>query len=63
MSFLWYGKSVQYHPSMMIPQFNPRGVHISVCIICFVVRKIVPENRSWMAPPQPQSTASVITGS
>lgn len=29
---------------IQLPQFNPMGGHISICIICFVARKIVPGN-------------------
>lgn len=29
---------------IQLPQFNPRGCHISICIICFVARKTVLEN-------------------
>lgn len=29
---------------IQLPQFNPRAGHISICTICFVERKIVPEN-------------------
>lgn len=44
MPFLWYGTSVQYHPSIQLSQFYPRGGHVFVCVICFVARKTVLEN-------------------